>query len=84
MQQELDRRLVGLVRWNLSLSNASLLVMLMKHVTRKTILSQLDVHQQWMEWHGLVTATDDVSLFSQAVKVAIGHSAFLLGHSDCV
>ena len=48
-----------------------------KHVTRKTILL-LDVHQ-WMEWHGLVTATDDVPLFSQTVKVAEQ-----IGHSDCV
>jgi hypothetical protein len=37
------------------------------HVTRKTILSR-DVHQ-WMEWHGRVTATDDVPLFTELSKL---------------
>ncbi len=36
--------------------------------TKQTILSQ-DVHQ-WMEWHGRITATDDLPLFEQLKLLA--------------
>ena len=35
--------------------------------TKQTILSR-DVHQ-WMEWHGRITATDDLALFDQIDKI---------------
>jgi hypothetical protein len=35
--------------------------------TKQTILSR-DVHQ-WMEWHGRITATDDLALFEQIDKI---------------